>query len=405
MTSRERILTALAHKEPDRVPIDFGGMRSTGIMAIAYNKLKAYLGITGGETRVYDTMQQLALPEPQILERFHVDVIDLNNTLGRFEEEWKDWTLPDGSPAKVPVDFNPIREGDCLVVKDSLGRVQMRMPDGCLYFEPCFNPLADAYTFADVDRLFEMKPVEPKDLLSMQERAKWLYENTDYAIMLGFGGNILEGGQNAFGWERFMTEIALNTALVEYALDKMVEVYMENLRIYLEMLGGYIQLIQMGDDLGTQIATMLSPDLYRRVVKPRHAKQYWYVREHSDVHVFLHACGSCWEIMGDLIEEGVEALNPVQTSAAGMDPRRLKKEFGDKLTFWGGGCDTQSVLPNATPEEIKQHVKERIEIFAPGGGFVFTQIHNVQANVPPQNVVACYDAAWRYGKYPIGSID
>lgn len=405
MTSRERVLTTLAHKEPDRVPIDFGGMRSTGIMAIAYNKLKAYLGITGGETRVYDTMQQLALPEPPILERFHVDVIDLNNTLGRFEEEWKDWTLPDGSPAKVPVDFNPIREGDCLVVKDSLGRVQMRMPDGCLYFEPCFNPLADAHTFADVDRLFEMKPVEPKDLLRMQERAKWLYENTDYAIMLGFGGNILEGGQNAFGWERFMTEIALNTALVEYALDKMVEVYMENLQIYLEMLGGYIQLIQMGDDLGTQIATMLSPDLYRRVVKPRHAKQYWYVREHSDVHVFLHACGSCWEIMGDLVEEGVEALNPVQTSAAGMDPRRLKKEFGDKLTFWGGGCDTQSVLPNATPEEIERHVKERIEIFAPGGGFVFTQIHNVQANVPPQNVVACYDAAWRYGEYPIGSID
>ncbi|MDH7482554.1 MAG: uroporphyrinogen decarboxylase family protein [Armatimonadota bacterium] len=405
MTSRERVLTTLAHKEPDRVPIDFGGMRSTGIMAIAYNKLKAYLGITGGETRVYDTMQQLALPEPPILERFHVDVIDLNNTLGRFEEEWKDWTLPDGSPAKVPVDFNPIREGDCLVVKDSLGRVQMRMPDGCLYFEPCFNPLADAHTFADVDRLFEMKPVEPKDLLRMQERAKWLYENTDYAIMLGFGGNILEGGQNAFGWERFMTEIALNTALVEYALDKMVEVYMENLQIYLEMLGGYIQLIQMGDDLGTQIATMLSPDLYRRVVKPRHAKQYWYVREHSDVHVFLHACGSCWEIMGDLVEEGVEVLNPVQTSAAGMDPRRLKKEFGDKLTFWGGGCDTQSVLPNATPEEIERHVKERIEIFAPGGGFVFTQIHNVQANVPPQNVVACYDAAWRYGEYPIGSID
>ncbi len=401
MTSRERVLTALAHKEPDRVPIDFGGMRSTGIMAIAYNKLKSYLGIATGETRVYDTMQQLALPEPPILERFRVDVIDLNNTLGRFPEEWKDWTLPDGSPAKVPIDFNPVREGNCLVVRDELGRVQMRMPDGCLYFEPCFNPLAEANTFADVDRLFEMKPVERKDLITLQERAKWLYENTDYAIMLGFGGNILEGGQNAFGWERFMTEIALNTELVEYALDKMLEVYMENLRIYIEMLGDYIQLIQMGDDLGTQVATMLSPSLYRRVVKPRHAKQYWYIREHSNIHVFLHACGSCWEIMADLVEEGVEALNPVQTSASGMEPRRLKKEFGDKLTFWGGGCDTQSVLPNASPEEIERHVKERIEIFAPGGGFVFTQIHNVQANVPPQNVVACYDAAWKYGKYPI----
>jgi len=402
VTSRERVLTTLAHKEPDRVPIDFGGMRSTGIMAIAYNKLKAHLGLTGGETRLYDTMQQLALPEPPILERFHVDVIDLNNQLGRFPQEWKDWTLPDGSPAKAPIGFNPVRRNGELVLLDSRGRAIQHMPDGCLYFEPCFYPLAEAQTFADVDRLFEMKPVKPQDLTEITARAKWLYETTDYAIMLGFGGNILEGGQEAFGWERFMTEVALNTELVEYALDKMVEVYMENLCIYLDAIGPYIQLIQMGDDLGTQAATMLSPDLYRRVVKPRHSKQYHFIRENSDVHVFLHACGSCYDIMGDLVDEGVEALNPVQTSAAKMDPRRLKQEFGDKLTFWGGGCDTQSVLPNATPAEIERHVKERIEIFAPGGGFVFTQIHNVQSNVPPENVVACYDAAFDYGVYPIG---
>ncbi len=397
MTSRERILTTLAHKEPDRVPIDFGGMRSTGIMAIAYNKLKAHLGITEGETRVYDTMQQLALPEAPILDRFHVDVLDSLNLLGRFPEEWKDWTLPDGSPAKVPVGFNPEPVEGGLVVRDAMGRATMRMPEGCLYFEPCHNPLAEAETFADVDRLLDWKPVTPADIAETKARAKWLYENTDRAIMFGFGGNILEGGQNAFGWERFMMEIALGSEVVDYALDKMMEVYMENLRVYLQEIGPYIQLIQMGDDLGTQTATLLSPSAYRRVVKPRHTKQYRYIREHSDVHVFLHACGSCYDIMGDLVDEGVEALNPVQTSAAGMDPRRLKKEFGDKLTFWGGGCDTQRVLPNATPEEIDQHVRERIEIFAPGGGFVFNQIHNVQANVPPENVVACYDAAWEYG--------
>lgn len=393
-------MTTLAHKEPDRVPIDFGGMRSTGIMAIAYNKLKTHLGITEGETRVYDTMQQLALPEPPILQRFHVDVVDSNNQLGRFPEEWKDWLLPDGSPAKVPLNFDPVRTTDGWEVRDDAGRAVMRRTDSCLYFEPCYNPLAEAETFSDVDRLFDMKVVEPANLNEVAARAKWLHNNTDYAIMLGFGGNILEGGQNAFGWQRFMTEIALNTKLVEYALDKMVEVYMENLRLYLDAVGPYIQLIQMGDDLGTQTATLLSPEMYRKVVKPRHAVQYRFIREHpAGVHVFLHACGSCYEIMGDLIDEGVEALNPVQTSATGMDPARLKREFGDKLTFWGGGCDTQSVLPNATPEEIDRHVKERIEIFAPGGGFVFTQIHNVQANVPPENVVACYDAAWKYGVY------
>jgi len=401
LTSRERVLTTIAHKEPDRVPIDFGGMRSTGIMAIAYNKLKAHLGTTGGETRLYDTGQQLALPEPPILERFHVDVIDLNNQLGRFPEEWKDWTLPDGSPAKAPVGFNPVRvEGGWAELSPN-GQALSRMPDGCLYFEACYNPLAEAETFADVDRLFDPQPVKPEALASLRERAKWLYENTGYAIMLGFGGNILEGGQGLFGWERFMTEIALNTELMEYTLDKIVEVYMENLHIYLDAIGGYIQLIQMGDDLGTQTATMLSPELYRRVVKPRHARQYHFIREYSNVHVFLHACGSCYDVMGDLVDEGVEALNPVQTSAAKMDPRTLKREFGDKLTFWGGGCDTQHVLPNATPEEIDRHVKERIEIFAPGGGYVFNQVHNVQANVPPANVVAMFDAAWKYGDYPV----
>ena len=158
-----------------------------------------------------------------------------------------------------------------------------------------------------------------------------------------------------------------------------------------------IQIIQMGDDLGTQVATQLSPEMYREYVKPRHEAIYQYVREHSNLTVFLHSCGSIYKLIPDLIDAGVEILNPVQTSAAHMDPRRLKDEFGDQLTFWGGGCDTQTVLPTATPEEVREHVRERMEIFKPGGGFVFNQIHNVQPNVPPENVVAMLDAAYEYG--------
>ncbi len=401
MTSRERVLSAIAHKEPDRVPMDFGGMRSTGIAAVAYNKLKTHLGLIGGETRVYDTMQQLAEPEPALLERFHVDVIDLNNTLGSPSDQWKDWLLPDGSPGRIPIGFFPVRTSDGWSVYNPEGRLIYRMPEGCLYFELCDHPLADAETFADVDRLLNLQPIVSSSLAGLRERARWLNENTEYAIMLGFGGNILEGGQELFGWEKFMTEVALNTDLIEYTLDKLVELYLENLRVYLEQIGQHIQLIQMGDDLGTQNATMLSPELYRRIVKPRHSKQYKFIRAKSDVHVFLHACGSCYDIMADLVDEGVEVLNPVQTSAAKMDPRTLKREFGDVLTFWGGGCDTQQVLPNATPDEIDRHVKERIDIFAPGGGYVFNMVHNVQANVPPENVVAMFDAALKYGTYPI----
>jgi len=397
MTSRERILAAIAHKEPDRVPIDFGAMRSTGIMAIAYNKLKSHFGIAGGETRMYDTGQQLAEPEQWVLDMFGVDSVDVDNSFGRFPERWQDWVLPDGSPCKVPTSFNPVREPGRWVVRGEDGSEYAQMPDGCLYFEGKSGPLADAETIADVDRLFNPQPYSKEALADMRARAKWIYENTDYAIMVGFGGNILEGGQGLFGWERFMMEVALDSEVVNYALDKMVEGYMENLRLVIEALDGYVQIIQMGDDLGSQTATLLSSATYRRAVKPRHTKQYKFIRENSSIHVFLHACGSCYEVIGDLIDEGVEILNPVQTSAVGMEPRRLKKEFGDKITFWGGGCDTQAILPNATPNQIDQHVKERIEIFAPGGGFVFNQIHNVQSNVPPENVVAVYEAARRYG--------
>jgi uroporphyrinogen decarboxylase len=157
----------------------------------------------------------------------------------------------------------------------------------------------------------------------------------------------------------------------------------------------------MGDDMGTQETSQISLGMYRDLVKPRHRKIYQYVKEHSRLYVFLHSCGSIYNLIPDLIDVGVDILNPVQTSAAEMDPIRLKKEFGDKVTFWGGGCDTQSVLPHATPEEIEAHVRERIQILAPGGGFVFTQVHNVQSNVPPENIIAMFNAVKKYQNYPI----
>ena len=155
----------------------------------------------------------------------------------------------------------------------------------------------------------------------------------------------------------------------------------------------------MGDDRGTQSASQVSLEMYREFIKPRHNAIYQYVRDHSDVAVFLHSCGSISNLIPEFIDEGVDILNPVQTSAANMEPKMLKQEFGDQMTFWGGGCDTQAVLPNATPAEIREHVRQRMEIFKPGGGFIFNQIHNVQADVPPQNIVAMLDAAWEFGGY------
>ncbi|NOY76347.1 MAG: methyltransferase [Calditrichaeota bacterium] len=397
MTSRERVLKTLQHEEPDRVPIDLGGMRSTGIMAIAYNRLKKYLGISGGTTRVYDIGQQLAEPEPWLLERFQIDVVDLTHTFGQDPENWKDWPLPDGSLGQILKSSYPVRRNGGWVLTDGI-RETARMPEGALYFDQCYWPLAEAASSKDIET-YNWPYVTDEELKSLEQKAKTLYEETDFAIMGSFGGSILEWGQGLRGWENFMVDLAMNEPFVQDLMDKMVEVHLKNLEGFLQAVGDHIQIIEMGDDLGTQNAPQMSPDMYRELIKPRHKTIYQYAKQHSGLHLFLHSCGSVYDLIPDLIDAGVDILNPVQTSAAKMDPKTLKDEFGDRLTFWGGGVDTQSVLPRGTPEGVAAHVRERIEIFAPGGGFVFCAVHNIQANVPPENIVAAYDAAIRYGTY------
>lgn len=401
MNSRERVLATLQHREPDKVPIDLGAMRSTGIMAIAYNQLKEHLGISGGVTRVYDVGQQLAEPEPEILKKFEVDVIDLSNTFGETSADWQNWTLPDGSQGQIHKLFYPVKKDNAWVLMDR-DRVAARMPEGVLYFEPC-NPLMEhASTTKDIEN-HPWYYFRDEDLKMLETRARQLYDETDFAIMGGFGGNILENGQGLRSWSNFMMDLVINRSFAEDLMDKMVEVHLKNLEGYLQAVGKYIQVIQMGDDLGTQAAPQLAPDMYREMIKPRHKKVYQYVKQHSDLFVFLHSCGSIYDLIPDLIDAGIDALNPVQTSASKMDPATLKAEFGDKITFWGGGVDTQHVLPEGSPEEIEAQVKERLRIFAPGGGFVFATVHNIQANIPPENIIATFETVKKYRAYPFES--
>jgi len=399
MTSRERVLAAIRRQKPDRVPLDLGAMASTGMHAVAYNRLKAHLGIDEGQTRVYDTMQQLAVIEKPILDRFRIDAVSLEGALRAEPAAWKPWTLTDGSAAYVPRGFNPESDGaGGHLVKDSAGNVQMRAPKGCFYFERSYHPLAHLKTASELEG-WHPRPLSARYLDDLRARARFLCEETDYAILGGFGGSILETGQALRGWGQFMLDLAGDPEFAHALLGRVTESHLANLERYLDAVGDCIQVIQMGDDLGTQLATQLSPEMYREYIKPCHEALYRYARRHSDVIVFLHSCGSIYGLIPDLIEAGIEVLNPVQTSAAHMDPRRLKDEFGDRLTFWGGGCDTQTVLPTSTPEEVREHVRERMEIFKPGGGFVFNQIHNVQPNVPPENVVAMLDAAYERAAY------
>jgi uroporphyrinogen decarboxylase len=393
-TSRERVLKALHHEETDRIPIDFGSMASTGIMAIAYARLKEHLGITGGQVRVFDVAQQLAEVEREILTRFGVDVIALEHSLGEPQPGlWKPWRLPDGTACQVPagVDLRPDEErGGWLICEG--GIPSQRMSASSLYFTQIFHPLAQATSPAEL-RQFPRPVISDEELRSLQARAKALHENTDFAIMANFGGSILEAGQSLRGWAQFMEDLAMGGALTEDLIRGIVETQLANLALYLEAVGDYVQIIQFGDDLGMQDRPQMSRRMYQKCLMPGHQELFQHVHANSDCAVFLHSCGSIYPLIPDLIQAGVDILNPVQTSARDMDPRTLKAEFGDQITFWGGGCDTQHVLPNATPDEVAQHVHERIRTFAPGGGFVFNQIHNIQADVPPENITAMFDAA------------
>ena len=414
MTGRERVLRTIRHQEPDRVPIDLAGMRSTGITALAYSQLRKYLGIKKGKTLVYDVVQQLAQPDEAILDFVESDVIDLGRAFLEKESDWKDFCLPDGSPAKIPVYANliPDQAGGWLA-KSVDGETIGVMPKGTFYLNQTFFPLLDwdGKDLSVLNQLQELmekvtwaafpvapwhKPLSAEHLSEIRKKAKHLYETTDYAVMAGFGGNLLEWGQYLCRFDQFLLDIAENPRKVEALLDKLVEIHLQNLEKFLDAIEGYVQIIQMGDDLGTQLSTQISPKAYRQIFKPRHRLIFEEVRKRSRFHLFFHSCGAVAELLPDLIEIGVEIINPVQTSAKGMDPQRLKAEFGKDITFWGGGCDTQKILPSGRKEEIEEHVRQRLEIFAEGGGFVFTQVHNIMPNVPPQNIVAMYEAVKKY---------
>jgi len=399
MTPRERIVEAMNHRETDVLPIDFGAMRSTGISAIAYNRLKEYLGIKGKPARLYDVFQQLAEPEPEIVERLGGDVVQAHRLCPAFGikiDRWKPGKLQDGSECMVPEGYNPMADekGDW-VIKDG-ETVMAKMPLNGLYFDQVYRPYENAQTEDDIDAI-RIEEVTDEELSFLEKEARELYETTDKAILFSFGGNILEAGQINWGFEKFYTDLALNPDLVHYWLNKLTDAYIRDLEKILAAVGKYINVIQFGDDLGTQEAPQISPAMYREMVKPYHSRQYQYVRNnYPNVKVFLHSCGAIFDLIPDLIDAGVEVLNPVQISAKGMDPVKLKKEFGSHLTFWGGGANMQYTVNTGTVDEIRKEVKELIDIFSPGGGFVFNQVHNIQSNVSPEKILAIYDTVLEY---------
>jgi uroporphyrinogen decarboxylase len=404
LTHRQRVLTALNHHQPDRVPIDFGGHRSSGIAATFYPRLRRALGLEPRPVRVYDPTQQLAIIDEDVLDCLGVDTIELGRGLALREQDWAGWVLPDGTPCLLPAWVRPERQPGQWVIRSKSGRVVARMPDGALYFEQCHWPFLEQDDLEHLDEALDNQmwgavQAPPGQLVSrphgyqkLAEGARQLRHRTDRAIIGLFGGNLLETGQFLFRIDRFLMLLAENPAHAHAFLDRLVEIHLANLEQYLAAVGDSIDIILFGDDLGTQGGPMISPRMYREFFKPRHARLWQRAKELANVKVMLHCCGGIRPLIPDLIEAGLDATNPVQISCTGMDAAGLKHDFGDRLTLWGGGCDTQWVLPHASPEEVRRHVRQQVAILSPGGGFIFQQVHNILADVPVENVIARFQA-------------
>ncbi len=371
MTARERVLAALDHREPDRVPRDLGGT-TTGIMAGAYRGLLDYFGLDE-EVVISDTKQRLARPSEAVLARLGIDTR---------------YVFPGHSHSHR----DEIREDETGYTYVDTWGITMFMPkEHGLYYDMVAHPLADLD--AEDLRHYDWPDMrDPGYTDGLAERARRMREETDFALVTRIWGSMFERAWYLRGFENFLRDLVTNERFVNALLDRLLELNMEFFEEYLGAVGPYVDVVPCGDDLGTQTGPLISPALYRKYLKPRQRELFASVKERTDARLFLHTCGGVYDVIPDLIEVGVDILNPVQVSAAGMDTGRLKREFGDQLCFWGA-VDTQHVLPFGTPEEVREEARRRVQELGTAGGYVLGAVHNIQSGVPPQNIVAMYEVA------------
>jgi uroporphyrinogen decarboxylase len=370
INSRQRLLQAINHQEPDMVPLDLGGTENTTISRIAYQNLRAFLGMQAdAQPFVINRMMDAVFPQEDLLEHFSIDCLGIrpSPTFHALTREF-----PDDS------------------FFDELG---IRWKKALYYYDMIENPLRHS-TVEDLDRVAWPDPAADGRFRGLRERAKQLYETTDYALV---AGHIMWGpfelGCALRGYEQFCMDLYQDEKFTMALLEKNLELGMRFWEAYLYEIGDYIQVAAGGDDVGMQTGTIISPKMYRKFIKPLHKRLYDFIKTRTKAKIFLHSCGSVRDFIPDFIEEGVDILSPVQFTAAKMDLAGLKRDFGREITFWGGGVDTQHVLPNASLQEIKDQVSQIFDIMAPGGGFVFVPVHNIQADIRPERIQAVYETA------------
>jgi len=382
MSPRQRVNQAISHEIPDRVPIDLGGFQ-TGIHKSAYTTLLQHLGVRD-EIVTMDPVQQLARPCEEVLQRFHVDTryvcahgpagfrggITQNRRDGRLWHDLRDefgvvWSMPDDYP---------------------------------MYMDVSYHPLARA-TARDIDAYPFPRGNDPTRFTGVREQALKLRNETDYALCTGIGGVIYEICWYMRGLEQWFIDMLENPAFCEALLDQTLQYWKDFYTAFLGEIGDLVDVVMIGDDLAGQRGPLFDPAFYRRVVKPRQKALVQHIKRLTKARVWYHTCGACAVYIPELIDNGVDILNPVQIGLEGMDPADLKQRFGRQICFWGGGIDSQHVLPFASPDEVRRHVRANMQAFKPDGGYVFNNVHNIQHGVPPENIIALFDAAYEFGFY------
>jgi hypothetical protein len=423
MSSRERVRLALEHKEPDCVPLDLGATTVTGMHVDTVYRLRQALDLDapGTPVKVIEPFQMLGEMKTDLLDALGIDTVRVAGTgtaFGFRQEGWKEWKTFGGVPALVPAGFNtePEPNGDLLLYPqgDRSASPSGRMPAGGYYFDVIVRqePLIEEELRVE-DNLEEFSVVSEQEVEHFRRLADELYTQTNKALVLNLGmvsyGDIARVPAPNLKCPRGIRDVAEWYMSLSSRRDHIFKIFeaqskinMKNLEKIQAAVGNRAEMAYVtGTDFGSQNGPLVSPQTYRELFMPFHKQVNDWIHRNTTWKTFIHSCGSVWALVPDFIEAGFDVLNPVQCSAAHMNPYDLKSKFGDRITFWGGGVDTQATLPFGSPREVREEVRERIRAFGPGGGFVFAAVHNIQALVPAENVLAMYQTAREYGKYPL----
>ncbi len=385
MNSRERVLTSLGHKEPDRIPFDLGGTVLTGINVKAYRMLRDYLALPPAEPIMVDVVQQLAKVDDDVIDRLGVDVKNI---------------APRSSASHL-IEIKEMEGGNYTYFYDEYG-IGWRMPKvGGLYYDMFHHPLGGRIDESAVDLYVLPDPRDPARFAGLREAARQVIEEEQRALVVG---NLSAGIFETYLWTRGFVDgyadFIGRPALMQKIMWRILEMQLAYWDKMFDLLGDMIDVVQLADDFAGQQDMLISPSSYRKYIKPLHKELFDFVHSRGRAKIFLHSCGSIRRVIPDLIEIGLDIINPVQVSAVGMDSAELKREYGRDLVFWGGGVNSQRVFDeNHSPQEVREDVKRRISDLMPGGGFVFATVHNIQGNVPPENIMAMWETLQDFGTY------